>query len=621
MPPRRRRAAVGTDKIVVRPPSLAMSPSTPHLLSARDIRNLTGHVIVCGLHDVSLRTLEQLYLAGIGVVVIDDEPDPRLVKVVETWHIPYLQRNTILGDPFGAAGLDGAAAVICAESDDLHTLETALQVHSLRPDVRIVVHLDNPSVGNAVEGITGAGSVLDVAGLFAPSVVDACLGRRRHAVELGGVDFVAAELEVDREGTLRELYGDLAPLGVLQGPDEELIACPGRDHRVGPGDQVTLLGTPPDLAEAGIEPIDLDLETATTRQIGRLRRWALSLRDAGDYVDGAIKATLAASFAIFLISTVLLRTFYETPSGRGMSWIESMYFSIETAATVGFGDFSFGAQSTWLQVYAIFLIVAATTLVSLLFAFVTNALVSRRIEASLGRARVRATEGHVILIGLGSIGMRILEGLREAGREVVVIERDEDNRYSSQARLLGVRVIVGDATLERTLEAANLSTASAIAVMTSNDMTNIEAGLAIRAALHERWHQVPVILRVFDRSLGHRLEETFEFRNVWSTAAIAAPWFVGAAVGMGVMTTFYIGSQPFLVARLTVREGGGLAGRQMLDLGANVRVMAIRRADGRELEYPPRRDTQLTAGDRAYLAGPYEELMQLLRSDQEPAAA
>ena len=36
-----------------------------------------------------------------------------------------------------------------------------------------------------------------------------------------------------------------------------------------------------------------------------------------------------------------------------------------------------------------------------------------RIEASLGRARVRGTEGHVILIGLGSVGMRVLEGLHD----------------------------------------------------------------------------------------------------------------------------------------------------------------------------------------------------------------
>ncbi len=88
-----------------------------------------------------------------------------------------------------------------------------------------------------------------------------------------------------------------------------------------------------------------------------------------------------------------------------MTLLQSMYFTIETAATVGFGDFSFAQQSRRrCRSFAIGLIIAGTTFVSLLFAFVTNALVSRRIEASLGRARVRGTEGHVILIGLGSVG-------------------------------------------------------------------------------------------------------------------------------------------------------------------------------------------------------------------------
>ena len=221
-----------------------------------------------------------------------------------------------------------------------------------------------------------------------------------------------------------------------------------------------------------------------------------------------------------------------------------------------------------------------------------------------------------MLVGLGSVGMRVLEGLHAAGREVVVIESDEDNRYASQARLIGVRVIVGDATLERTLQAANLGTASAVAVLTSDDMTNIETGLAVRDGLGARWKRVPVILRVFDRSLGRRLEGSFEFRHVWSTSAIAAPWFVGAAVGMGVLTTFYLGSQPFLVARLTVSDGGGLEGLEMASLGANVRVIAIGRGSGDGLEHPPRRDTRLAAGDRAYLAGPYEELMRVLRTDR-----
>ena len=63
-----------------------------------------------------------------------------------------------------------------------------------------------------------------------------------------------------------------------------------------------------------------------------------------------------------------------------------------------------------------------------------------------------------------------------------MIERDEDNRYASQARLLGVRVIVGDATLSRTLEAANLE-AVRRGGHDLDDMTNIETGLAVRDGL------------------------------------------------------------------------------------------------------------------------------------------
>lgn len=552
--------------------------------------------------------------------MIDDDPDPRLVSVVEAWDVPHLVRSTVLSDPFAAAGLPGAAAVICAESSDLLTLETALLVRDKRPDVRVVVHLDNPAVGGAVEGITGAGSVLDVAGLFAPSVVDACLGRRAHDLELDGEHFVAAEVTAARDGTLRELYGDLAPIAVLAHPQEEVAACPGRDHRVSAGDDVVLLGTPADLGAPGVGlGEDDDRAPGVQRSLGR--RFGLAARDAADYADGAVRATLLVGVVIFVISTIVLRLFYVDTDGGGMTLLESMYFTIETAATVGFGDFSFAQQTPAMQAFAIGLIIAGTTFVSLLFAFVTNALVSRRIEASLGRARVRGTEGHVILIGLGSVGMRILEGLKERGREVVVIERDEDNRYASQARLLGVRVIVGDATLSRTLEAANLATASAVAVVTSDDMTNIETGLAIRDGLADRWVDVPVILRVFDRSLGKRLEETFDFRHVWSTAAIAAPWFVGAAIGLGVLATFYVGRQPFLVARLTISDGGGLVGTRMVALTANVRVVAIsRRADRGRLDYPPRRDTRFAAGDDAYLVGPYEELMQVVRSDQAATA-
>lgn len=154
--------------------------------------------------------------------------------------------------------------------------------------------------------------------------------------------------------------------------------------------------------------------------------------------------------------------------------------------------------------------------------------------------------------------------------------------------------------------------------MTSSDLTNIETSLAVRGKLGDRWEATPVVVRVFDRALADRLSRSFGFQHVWASASIAAPWFVGAAVGLEVLSTFYFASEPFLVATLEVSESGGLTGASMLDLGADIRVVAIDRGD--RLEYPPRRDTKFMAGDRAYLAGPYEELLRVMRRDREAAA-
>ena len=58
----------------------------------------------------------------------------------------------------------------------------------------------------------------------------------------------------------------------------------------------------------------------------------------------------------------------------------------------------------------------------------------------------------------------------------------------------------------------------------------------------------------------------------------------------------------------------------MRDLSARIRVVAIERAGAHgALEHPPRRDTRLAAGDDAYLAGPYEELLALLRRERRAA--
>lgn len=590
---------------------------TEHSRGGGACRDWRGHVIVCGLTDVGLRTVEQLHLAGADVVVLDDDADERLARVVRGWGIPHLPRGAHLAEPLFDAGLPGARAVVCAERTDLRTLETVLQIRDLRPDVLVVADLDNAAVAHAVEQVLGSVGVLDVAALFAPAVVETMLGRQARPIVLGEETFVAAELAVTSSGTLRELYGSLAPVGVVTDADDTLIACPGRDLQVNPRDRVTVIGTPEQHDAAGVRlprgPAAAGGRAASIRAAAaRLQSTVRSI------VDRPLRIALTLGLILLITSALVLHFGYRRPlGGAHLPLLDAVYFTVETVATVGFGDFSFSGQPAWIEAYGIFLIVAGTTLVTTLFALLTNALVSRRITQSLGGGRIPGMRGHVVLVGLGAVGMHVLEGLLEHGAQVVVVERYDDGGLVGRARALGVPVVLGDATHGETLASVNLQAAAGVAILTSDDLTNIETGLAVRERLGERWSDVPVVLRVFDRQLGHRLEQSFGFRHVWSTSAIAAPWFVGATLGMEVLFTFYVGNNPFLLARLRVSEGGGLDGLAMRELPGRIRVVAIRRAERPErLEHPPRRDTRLAPGDDAFLAGPSVELLELLRHDR-----
>jgi Trk K+ transport system NAD-binding subunit len=613
-----------------------------------------GHVIVCGLPGVGLRIVEQLELSGVLAVVVDDNPPPALARVITARGVALVTGPTRAEETLKAAGLGGAVALICAQENDLSALETALLVRRLRPEVRVIAQLTNPAVGRAVR--EAGVRVLDVAGLSAPSVVEICLGEGVQEMSLSGMRFLAARTTAPSAATLRTLYGALAPIAVLP-RDGDVVIAPGRDTLVSAGDQVTLIGTPEELAAASVidhperirrltaadaagsgagsggpsygvlgvlapgEPDDGQSGSGVAARTARaLRDLAVSLARAA---DRRMAIALGALLAVLVTATLVLRFTYQfAGAGHRISLIDAVYFTVETVTTVGYGDFSFRGEPDWLVGFAVVLMMTGALFVAVFFALVTNMLVSRRIQESLGRQKITGLRGHVLVIGLGAIGLRVVQQLHDAGRDVVVIEKDEHNRHLGQLRALGVNVLIADATLPEVLATAKLSVASAVAVLTSDDLANLETGLAVRDQLGSRWLQTPVALRIFDPQLAHSVKETFGFRNVRSTAALAAPWFVGAALGLDVLSTFYAGDELLLIARLKVTPGGGLHGLRMDELTARTRVLALRRAaDQAVLEHPPRRDTRFQQGDEAYLIGPYDELLTVLRRDRPSPGA
>jgi Trk K+ transport system NAD-binding subunit len=557
---------------------------------------MQGHTIVCGDDALAMRIIEQLNSAGSDVVKLED------------------------ASGLAEAGIEEASAVICASDDDAINLEIALLAREFNPELRVVARLANTVLREAVALGNGPGAILDVADLAASSVVEACLSRTTHAISVAGVEFVVSGTDAPRDGTLREMYGDLAPVAVIHGENSptpgEVVECPGRDLRVRAGDWTAMIGTADELAAQGIS-VAAPIVSKRARRTP-LSRLVSGLRVLRDDVNPMFYRALAASLILMLGATVLLRFTYQKP---GMTFIDALYFSAETIATVGYGDFSFIDQPTWLRVWGIALMFAGVTTTAILVAFIADLLLSRRLAQSAGRRQARHLHGHIIIVGLGSFGIRVASDLKAAGHEVAAIERSAGNRFVSAAAELEVPVIFGDATLRQTLESARIDHASAVAVLTQDDMINAEIGIVLREMLGPRWKRhgdrpgVPVVLRVYDKSLGTAIAHRFGFENVRSTVELATPWFIGAAMGLQVLGTFSVGQRSFMVGGVRVEPGSELDGLRMAQLSTQTRVIAIAR-DGAALQLHPRRDTELGAGDTAYLVGPYRELLDTLGKGQ-----
>ncbi len=550
-----------------------------------------SHTIVSGGDALAMRIAEELRGAGITVTVIDGP------------------------DQLTAAGVHTATAVVCAGPDDADNLEIALLARRFSPTVRVVARLANTVLREAMAVGNGPGAVLDVADLAAPSVVERCLARTTHTIAAGDLHFVVSGEAMPRAGTLREIYGDLAPVAVVLGDRGStpgaVVACPGRDLHVDEGDWVAMIGTAGQLDEP-------DTTVAARPRRSPMTRVMNAARAFREDVNPNFYRALSVSMSLLAFSTILLWFSYDRP---GMSFVDALYFSTETIATVGYGDFSFSDQPTWLRLFSIVLMFAGITTTAVLMAFVADLLLSRRLAYSAGRRKVRELQRHMIVVGLGSFGIRVASDLKAAGHDVAVIELNDENRYLSAAADRGIPVIFGDATLPSTLEAARIDDARAVAVLTDADVVNIETAIVSRERLKDR-RGVPVVLRVFDRALGAAVAHRFGFDNVLSTVELAAPWFIGAALGLTVFGTFSVGQASFMVGGVRVDPGSELDGIRMAELSTQTRVIAIVGSDGTRVLHP-RRDSQLQAGDTAYLVGPYRELLATLSKGRgrSPAGA
>jgi len=226
-------------------------------------------------------------------------------------------------------------------------------------------------------------------------------------------------------------------------------------------------------------------------------------------------------------------------------------------------------------------------------------------------------DGPVIVCGMGHVGYRVALLLRRLGQPVTVVTDSAREAWLASAREAGVEVLIGDARDERLVTRAGLAEARAIIAATDVDLVNVEIMLDAQRLRPG----VPIVVRIFDRTLAAQLESSFAVRRALATSSLAAPAFAAAAMGEHVIASVQADETVLVAGRVSAREGDALAGRTPAEAAhrAGLALMGVRRrgGDGSAREEGER---VLQPGDQIVAIGP-QAAWDALRPSEERAAA
>ncbi|MCA1992589.1 MAG: NAD-binding protein, partial [Coleofasciculus sp. S288] len=242
----------------------------------------------------------------------------------------------------------------------------------------------------------------------------------------------------------------------------------------------------------------------------------------------------------------------------------------------------------WLQLFSFGLTLAGTAFVGVLYALFTEALLTAKFQFSKRRPPVPQND-HVVLIGLGRVGVRVAALLQAFKQSVVGVTNTEiDPNILPQ-----LPIVTGDYT--EMLKLANLATAKSVVVATDDEMVNVEIGLMVHAANPA----CGLVIRTFEQGLSNNLAQMLPEAQVLCAYALAAEAFAGAAFGENIDSLFRLNNQTILVTEYAIEPGDTLNGLLLADVAYGYEVVPILYQKGQEAPtFMPSEDIRLVIGDR-----------------------
>ncbi|MEV6023889.1 NAD-binding protein [Streptomyces sp. NPDC052036] len=463
------------------------------------------------------------------------------------------------------AGVERATALALVYDDDETNIRAALTARRLNPRLRLVLRLYNRRLGQHIEALLdqaatlasggtdgeaepfdASTTVLSDADTAAPALAATAVAGTTKVVQTDGLMLRAVERPPPRPGEVAD--PGLCTLALLSATASDPA---GADGSEGSGEQGPQL-----------LPDERAIAAATGRGTVVLENvsYAGPALPAGRSVvrlGTLVSRRLRWSFAGLVGCVVALAIASMAVTGEHP--LRATYLTLLDLFAINNPAIGEPAGRQILQLLSG---LVGLLLLPVLVAAVLEALGTFRSGTALRRPP-RGLSGHVVLLGVGKIGTRVLTRLRELKIPVVCVEGDPEARGLATARRLRVPVVLGDVTQEGVLEAAKIHRAHALLALTSADTTNLEAVLYARSVRPD----LRVVLRLYDDDFATAVYRTLRAAHPHaltrsrSVSHLAAPAFAGAMLGRQILGAIPVERRVLLFAAVGVAGHPQLEGR------------------------------------------------------------
>lgn len=207
------------------------------------------------------------------------------------------------------------------------------------------------------------------------------------------------------------------------------------------------------------------------------------------------------------------------------SVIDATYGSAKTLVTVDPNQ-KVAEGPGWYKLFISGTMIVALGFAAAFTAGLVNRVVERRLTGLFGRRAVPRRE-HVVVVGLGQVGMRLCLLLRACKIPLVAVEADENAESVGIAKELGLPVVIGRGADPSLMRRLSLHRARAVAAVTANDLDNISVAMTA-LGIHSG---IRTVIRVGDGNIANETRSLLALGLVRDVNRLAATLLAAKILG------------------------------------------------------------------------------------------